>query len=310
MPTSAREIMAATVARLESPARDQPLAAVGTRLPPHRDEFLRVRGCLEFREKVVRVRAILVVAIVLAQGCLADKLLLFPQRGTAPPGATVRKVGTLEVVIATSAPGSEPAAFVLRFYGNAQLANDIAYEAAQFRGQAIEWWGVNYPGFGGSAGPATLARVASSARAVYDALAKRATGRPIVVIGTSLGTAAALHVAAHAPVAGLVLHNPPPLAELVMRRYGWWNLWLVALPTAVQIPEELDSVANAARVGAPALVLSSTDDGVVPPRYQDLIMRAYAGDWELVAMPGGHNAPLPDWVIRKLVTWVRTRTRT
>lgn len=256
------------------------------------------------------MRAILVVTIALATGCLADKLLLFPQRGTAAPGATVHKVGTLEVVVATSAPGREPAAFVLRFYGNAQLANDIGYEAAQFQGQAIEWWGVNYPGFGGSAGPATLSRVASAARAAYDALAKRANGRPIVVIGTSLGTAAALHVAAHAPVAGLVLHNPPPLAELVMRRYGWWNLWLVALPTAVQIPEELDSIVNAARTQAPALFLSSIDDGVVPTRYQDRIMKAYGGDWELVAMPGGHNAPPPHWVIRKLVAWVRTRTRT
>ena len=61
---------------------------------------------------------------------------------------------------------------------------------------------------------------------------------------------------------------------------------------------------------APALFLSSTDDGVVPTRYQDRIMKAYAGDWELIAMPGGHNAPLPDWVIRTLVTWARTRTRT
>ncbi len=255
------------------------------------------------------MRVILVVTIALT-GCLADKLLLWPQRSTATPGATVQRVGTLEVVVAQSTPNREPAAFVLRFYGNAQLANDIWFEATEFSGQAIEWWGVNYPGFGGSAGPATLARVARSARAAYEALAKRANGRPIIVIGTSMGSAAALHVAAHAPVAGLVLHNPPPLAELIMRRHGWWNLWLLALPTAVQIPEALDSIENAKRVTAPALFLSSTDDGVVPTRYQDQIMKAYAGDWSMLAFPGGHNAPLPAWAVRTLVAWIRARTGT
>lgn len=243
-------------------------------------------------------------------GCLADTFLLFPQRSTATPGAATQRVGDLEIVVATSSPGTEPAAFVLRFYGNAQLANDIGYEAARFAGHRIEWWGVNYPGFGGSAGPATLDRVASSARSAYSALAKRANGRPIVVIGTSMGSAAALHVAAHEPVSGLVLHNPPPLPELILRRYGWWNLWLVALPTAIQIPEALDSIENAALVRAPALFLSSTDDGVVPTKYQDRVTRAYGGEWRLLAIPGGHNAPLPDWAERMLVSWVRARTGT
>jgi dienelactone hydrolase len=264
---------------------------------------------------VFAVRAILLVAAALATGCLADKLLLWPQKSTATPGARLEQIrrpaGTLEIVVANSAPGSEPKAFVLRFYGNAQLANDIASEAAAFSGQPIEWWGMNYPGFGGSAGPATLDRVAQAARAAYTALAKRANGRPIVLIGTSMGSVAALHVAAHEPVAGLVLHNPPPLPELILRRYGWWNLWLFALPIAAQIPEELDSLANACLVRAPALFLSSTEDRVVPARYQDQIMKAYAGDWEMLAMPGGHNDPLPDWVQRALVarisSWITRR---
>ncbi len=254
------------------------------------------------------MRAVAFVAIALTTSCLADKVLLWPQQSTAAPGAKLEQIrrseGALEVVIANSSPGTEPMAFVLRFYGNAQLANDIAYEAAAFSGQAIEWWGVNYPGFGGSAGPATLTSVARAARAAYTALAKRANGRPIVVIGTSMGSAAALHVAAHEQVAGLVLHNPPPLRQLILRRHGWWNLWLLALPVAAQIPDELDSIRNASRVHAPALFLSSTEDGVVPTRYQDRIMKAYAGDWEMLAMPGGHNDPLPDWALRKLVAQV------
>jgi fermentation-respiration switch protein FrsA (DUF1100 family) len=106
------------------------------------------------------------------------------------------------------------------------------------------------------------------------------------------------------------LHNPPPLPELILRRHGWWNLWVLALPTAVQIPEALDSIENARRVTAPALFLSSTGDRVVPTYYQDLIAKAYAGDWELVAIPGGHNDPLPDWAERAVIAWITASIRT
>ncbi len=257
--------------------------------------------------RIGRIAALL-VAIALSTSCLADKLLLWPQRSAAAPNATLeqlhRPAGTLEIVVARSAPHREPTAFVLRFYGNGQLANQIADEAAWFPAAAIEWWGVNYPGYGGSAGPATLARVAEAARDAYAALAKKANGRPIIIIGNSMGTVAALHVAAREPVTGLVLQNPPPLAELILRRHGWWNLWLLAVPTAAQIPESLDSIDNAARVRAPALFLSSAKDSVVPTSYQDRIMKAYGGNWEMLAMPGGHNDPRPEWVEQRIVATI------
>ncbi|MEO8698949.1 MAG: alpha/beta fold hydrolase, partial [Kofleriaceae bacterium] len=232
--------------------------------------------------------------IVMLTGCLADTLLLAPQKPAPAPGAR-REVlalpeGNIEVFVADNLGATEPAAFVLRFYGNAQLANDVQYDAETFTGLPIEIWGVNYPGYGGSEGQATLANVASVARHAYAALAKRANGRPIIVMGNSMGTTAALYVAAHDKVAGLVLHNPPPLRHLVLRRYGWWNLWLLAVPVALQIPEELDSVRNAAACMQPALFISSSDDGVVPFAYQERVMKAYAGPWELALLRGaGHN---------------------
>jgi hypothetical protein len=109
-----------------------------------------------------------------------------------------------------------------------------------------------------------------------------------------LGTTAALCVVARRPVAGLVLHNPPPLRQLILGHYGWWNLWLLAIPVSAQIPHDLDSVANAARCHAPAVFVLSGADHVVPPQYQRLVVDAYAGPKRLIAVPGApHNAPLP-----------------
>jgi pimeloyl-ACP methyl ester carboxylesterase len=243
--------------------------------------------------------------------CLADKLLLWPQKSRATPLAESRMIerpdGALEAVVSRGGDG-EPTAFVLRFYGNGQLANDVGYEAQAtiMADQRVEWWGVNYPGYGRSKGPATLQRLAIAARDAYAAIAKVANGRPIILVGNSMGTVAALHVAAHERVAGLILHNPPPLRELVLGRHGWYNLWLVAAPLSLQIPKALDSLANAGAVRAPALFLRSGKDAVVPPKYQDKVVRSYAGEKRVLELRGdGHVDPWPGWAEKAVAEQIR-----
>jgi pimeloyl-ACP methyl ester carboxylesterase len=169
-----------------------------------------------------------------------------------------------------------------------------AVVAEGYGDRPVEVWSVNYPGYGGSAGPARLASIGPAALAAYDELARRAAGRPVIVGGQSLGTAAALHVAANRPgVAGMVLYNPPPLRRLVLQRHGWWNLWLAAVPVALSIPDALDSIGNAKRSTASAVFVLAGADGVVPPKYQRMVVDAYAGEKRVVRAPGaGHNDPL------------------
>jgi pimeloyl-ACP methyl ester carboxylesterase len=123
----------------------------------------------------------------------------------------------------------------------------------------------------------------------FDAVSKLAAGRPIIVTGHSLGCTAALWVAANRPVAGLVLQNPPPLRQLIIGRFGWWNLWLGAIPIALQIPPQLDSIANARRCHEPAVLISGIHDDYVPPKYHRMVFDAYAGAHRLVLLDGGHN---------------------
>lgn len=227
----------------------------------------------------------------------ADRLLLWPQRGRVPSHGAARlglpfAGGELEVFTARNRPSEEPRAFLLRFYGNADRADPwVAHEAGAHRdSEPLEVWGVNYPGYGASSGKATLAGVAGSALAAYDALAARAAGRPIFLLGASMGTTAALHVAANRAVAGLVLENPPPLRRLIVAEHGAWNLWLLAMPVSWQVPRELDSVANAARARAPALFVTSGADRLVPPYLQREVIDAYAGEKRAFVVPGaGHS---------------------
>lgn len=206
--------------------------------------------------------------------------------------------GSVETIRAKSpaAQKSPAKAIVLRFYGNAARADaEPAEEAIGFGDWPVEVWGVNYPGFGRSEGSATLDGVARAADVAFDDASKR--GVPIFVMGTSMGTTAALHLAANRPVRGLFLQNPPPLAQLIRGQYGWWNLWLLAGPISLGVPTSLDSLENARHVTAPTLVLSSERDSVVPFEYQTQVFEACAGPKERIVVPGAdHNDAVPDEV--------------
>jgi pimeloyl-ACP methyl ester carboxylesterase len=254
-----------------------------------------------FRWRIVLVIAVLYSAVI-ALAPLPDRLVLFPTTDRIDAGAATRKPipfqdRELEIWTAASKLAQQrgqPRIYFLRFYGNADRADRwVAAEAEMWNNRAVEVWGMNYPGFGGSTGPARLARLGPAALTAFDALKRTAGDRPIFVFGASLGTTTALHVAAHRQVAGLILHNPPALRQIILRQFGWWNLWLLAGPLAQKLPADLDSIANARAVHARAIFLLAEKDEVVAPRFQRLVVDAYAGEKRVIPLVGaGHNSPI------------------
>ena len=256
-------------------------------------------------------------------GHLQDRLILFPTRSPIDAGGAVRKTipfedGELEIWTAQSRRARQQGradVFILRFYGNADRADRwAAMEAEMWNDRAVEIWGMNYPGFGGSTGPTRLSRIAPAALAAFVELQRQATSQgavasavpsgssnadlktahttaPIVLFGTSIGVTAALYVAASRPteIAGLILHNPVPLREIILRQFGWWNLWLLAGPIALQIPRDLDSIANARVSRAPATFLLAEKDEIVAPRFHRLVVEAYAGERRVIELRGAHH---------------------
>ena len=260
--------------------------------------------------------------ILILFGHLPDHLILFPTKAPIDAGEAARKMvpfqnGELEVWTAKSYRAKQQAGadiYVLRFYGNADRADRwVAAEAEEWNGRAVEIWGMNYPGFGRSTGPARLSRIGPAAVTAFDELKRHAAGRPIVLYGASLGSAAALHVARQRPVAGLILHNPLPLRQMILRRFGWWNLWLFAGPIALQIPRELDSISNAKAIQTPAIFLLAEKDEIVPPRYHRLVVDAYAGQKRVISLPGAyHNDPVEGAALAELnhaLDWLLPKTK-
>jgi pimeloyl-ACP methyl ester carboxylesterase len=252
----------------------------------------------------------IVCFVVILSKSLPDRLILFPTTAPIAANGALRKAlpfenGQLEVWTAASQTAQRKGAadsHILRFYGNADRAERwVAAEAEMWNDRAVEVWGMNYPGFGGSTGPARLSRIGPAALVAFDELKHHANGRPIVLFGASLGSTAALHVAANRPVAGLILHNPPAMREIILRQFGWWNLWLLAGSLASQIPPDLDSITNAKTIRAPAIFLLAERDEVVAPRYHRLVVDAYSGEKRVIILPGAHhNTPVDGAALRDL----------
>jgi hypothetical protein len=244
---------------------------------------------------------LLPVASLISFGC-ADRIILGENHDSVDPGAArstiVRANGrVVECWVARSpgaAGGGEVDAIVLFFVGKADRSDRwINAVAGAWGEKRVEVWGMNYPGSGGSDGPAKLVDVGPAALAVYDAAKKVAGNRPIFIHAGSFGTTAGIYVAANRPIAGLVLQNPAPLRKLILGYYGWWNLWVLAAPIASRVPAELDSIANGAKCSAPAVFISAGSDHVIPAGYHKLVIDAYAGPKRVIEMPGaGHNSPL------------------
>jgi pimeloyl-ACP methyl ester carboxylesterase len=253
---------------------------------------------------------------------LADRLILQPSRNPISAAGKVRRLlttphGFLEVwTQRVGALGLEEVdVFVLKFSGAGGRAERTSHHPLDAWSDLTgEVWSVNPHGYGGSSGPASLQTLAVAARAAYKELANVAAGRPLFVMGNSLGTVLALHLAATHRVDGLVLRNPPPLRQLIVGRHGWWNLWLGAMLVSTQVPDELCSIANARRcVDVPALFIGSVRDRIVPPHYQAQIVRAYAGPKRIMRLrKADHdavmNAEEQDRYRREL-RWLREQSR-
>jgi hypothetical protein len=240
---------------------------------------------------------VLYVAVI-ALAPLPDRLVLFPTTYRIDAGSAVRKAipfqnGDLEVWTARSAAAhqrGEPEVYVLRFYGNADRADRwVAAEAGMWNDRAVEVWGMNYPGFGGSTGPARLTKLGPAALTAFDELQKVAGNRPIIIYGASLGTTTALHIAAHRKIAGLILHNPVAMRQIILRQFGWWNLWLFAGPMALKVPADLDSIANARASRVPVIFLLAEKDEIIAPQFQRLVVDAYAGEKWIIPLSGAHH---------------------
>ncbi len=145
---------------------------------------------------------------------------------------------------------------ILYFGGNAE---DVALNVPEFS----DWFSqfavylVNYRGYGGSSGSPAESALYRDAEAVFEFASAHHTG--IAVIGRSLGSGVATHLASVRTVERLVLVSPAAsFTALAHELYPFF-------PTSWLLKDRYDSLSRAGGIAAPVLVLIAEHDRIVRP---------------------------------------------
>jgi len=178
----------------------------------------------------------------------------------------------------------EARGLVIYFGGNAEEVSGQMHDASM-----LEPWSfaaVNYRGFGLSEGRPSEEALTADALAIHGWLAKREDIDPdrIVVFGRSLGSGVAVQLAAHRPVRAVVLVSPfDSLRRIARKQYP-------IVPVSLLLKHPFDSLAHAADIKAPLLVIAGERDGLIPPEYSRRLHDVWAGPKQWVLFSGAdHN---------------------
>jgi pimeloyl-ACP methyl ester carboxylesterase len=177
------------------------------------------------------------------------------------------------------------------FGGNAEdVSLDMPKFLSAFPDTAI--YLLHYQGYGGSTGKPTEKGLVDGALALFDLA--HAQHNNVMVVGRSLGSGLAVHVASLRPAARLVLITPfDSLADVAAELYPY-------LPVHLLMQDRYESWRYAPQVAAPTLILAAGSDEVVPRSSTErLLTRFRSGIAQYIVIPGvGHNtiSESPDYM--------------
>jgi pimeloyl-ACP methyl ester carboxylesterase len=178
---------------------------------------------------------------------------------------------------------------VMVMHGNAGQALDRRYWTELFRGLHDSGpWEVSvleYPGYGPRAGKPSEQTLRDAALQAMDLLQAERPG-PVLLLGESLGSGVAAHLAAARPdtVAGIVLVTPfASLGDVAQHHMPF-------LPVSLLLRDRFDSLTLLAAFEGPMVIVTGTDDTIVPERFALPLKAAHRGPLLHWSQPGaGHN---------------------
>lgn len=139
---------------------------------------------------------------------------------------------------------------------------------------------MNYRGYGGSDGRPSQRALCADAVFVLDTVMKTEGINPghVVLMGRSLGSGIAVHVAARRRVGGVVLVTPfDSLTRVAQTHYP-------IFPVRLMLKHRFDSASLAPGIEIPALFLAAADDQIVPVRLAESLERTWGGPTTFVTV--------------------------
>ena len=243
--------------------------------------------------EILKIAAVVAIGLSLFLYFYQERMLFYPTG--APPSLPRPARGTLEELSLVAADGArivawlvrsgERAPLVIYFGGNAEDVSWLIGMDEGFAGYSVLL--VNYRGYGPSQGRPGEAALFADALAWYDAAAARAdvNAQRIVVMGRSLGSGVAVHLAANRKIAGVILVSPyDSVRSIAQSIYPY-------LPVGLLLKHPFDSMSRAAAIKAPLLCIAAEGDRVIPPEHSRRLFEAWGApekSWHLLR--GDHDS--------------------
>jgi fermentation-respiration switch protein FrsA (DUF1100 family) len=239
---------------------------------------------------IVLPLAICVALVVLA--LLSDRVIFQPQPSSyrdaelSAAGAQLIKLRSAapgvgeQTITAVHLPNPQARFTLLVSHGNAEDLGDLVELLNLFRNAGFAVFAYDYRGYGTSQGHSSERSVYADVNAAYEYLTQQLRVPPAQVIsfGRSLGSAAAIELAAQRPVAGLIVEAPFLSAFRVLTR-------VPLLPW-----DKFRNAAKIQRVRCPVLVIHGRQDGVIPFWHGERIFTLARGRKQSLWVEGaGHN---------------------
>ncbi len=226
--------------------------------------------------------------IVAAAWVFQDHMIFFPP--PAGPEPRIAAPARLEEIVLRTSDGyalrgwlaHRGRGLIIYFGGNAEETSWLVSESDRFGDWSV--LAVNYRGYGHSEGTPGERALFADALLIHDYARSRPHWDRIILMGRSLGSAVAVHVAAQRTVSALVLVTPfDSLAEVGAGHYPF-------LPVRWLLRHRFDAVSLAPSIKVPALVVAAAADRIVPPKHARRLFQALGGPRQWVAVPGAdHN---------------------
>ncbi len=203
-------------------------------------------------------------------------------------------------------PANAPKGALLYLHGNSGNLCDWIHAVDRYVWAGYHVLLVDYRGYGRSEGKPTEKGLYLDTEAAWDWISKRAAAERLdtFVLGKSLGSGVATHLAAHvasarSPMAGLILDSPfTSMREVVA-------LHAKPLPRLL-VPKMFESLAKFPGISAPTLILHGDDDTLIPVSHGLRLFEKLNSPKALGVIPGArHNDitsfPIYEFLIRSFL---------
>lgn len=173
---------------------------------------------------------------------------------------------------------------IVYYGGNAEDVSLNFSDLGRFAARSFLF--MNYRGYGQSQGRPSERALFDDALFIFDQVIASEGIEPshVVLMGRSLGSGVAVHVAANRRVGGVVLVTPfDSLVNVARAHYP-------IFPVGWLLRHRFDSAALAPGIAVPALFLTASHDRIVPPRFSENLRRVWGGPTTAVRIEGtDHN---------------------